>query len=114
MSLISQIYAAGGSLGFNAPPTGMQITDISVFISKTISFAFIIAGILVFGFLVYGGIIWLTAGGDKTNTEKARTLITNAVIGLAIVATSYAVMKVLSFFFGINIVDGTIPIPKPY
>jgi len=113
MSLISQVYAASGSIGV-AQPTGMKITDIGTFISKTISFAFIIAGILTFAFLVYGGIVWLTAGGDKGKTEQSRSVITNAVIGLAIIACSWAVMKVLSFFFGVDVFEGSIPIPKPY
>lgn len=113
MSLISQAYAAAGSIGV-PQPSGLKITDIGVLISKVISFAFIIAGILTFGFLVYGGMIWLTAGGDKTNTEKARTMITNAIIGLAIIASSWALMKVLSFFFGVDVFEGNIPIPKPY
>jgi hypothetical protein len=112
-NLVSQAYAAAGSIGV-AQPTGMKITDVGVLISKTISFTFIIAGILVFGFLVYGGMTWLTAGGDKTKTEAARTMITNAVIGLAIIASSWAVMKVLSFFFGVDVFEGQIPIPKPY
>ena len=113
MSFISQVYAASGAIGV-PQPAGLKITDIGVLISKSISFAFIIAGILTFGFLVYGGMIWLTAGGDKTNTEKSRSIITNAVIGLAIIASSWALMKVLSFFFGVDVFEGQIPIPKPY
>lgn len=113
-SLVSQVYAASsGTIGV-PQPSGMKITDIGVLISRVISVAFIVAGIMTFGFLVYGGMTWLTAGGDKGNTEKARSVITNAVVGLAIIAASWALMKLISYFFGVDVFEGNINIPKPY
>ena len=112
MSLIPQAFAQG-NIGV-PQPTGMQITDVGRLISSAISVAFIIAGILVFAFLVIGGIEWITSGGDKTKTEQARTRITNALIGLAIVAASYAVMRLVSYFFGLNILDAGTTLPKPF
>lgn len=112
MSLISQALAAG-TIGV-PQPTGMKITDIGVLISRVISVAFILAGILTFAFLVYGGIEWLTSGGDKGKTESARNRITAAVVGLAIVAASWALMQLISYFFGVDVFSGNINIPKPY
>ncbi|KKP29717.1 MAG: hypothetical protein UW35_C0035G0004 [Candidatus Collierbacteria bacterium GW2011_GWF2_44_15] len=111
MSLIPQAYAQ--TIGI-PQPTGMQITDIGKLISSVISLAFIIAGILVFAFLVWGGIEWITSGGDKTKTEQARNRITNALVGLAIVAASYAVMRLISYFFGVNVLDAGTTIPRPF
>lgn len=114
MSLISQVMAASsGTLGV-PQPTGMKITDIGVLISRVISVAFIIAGILTFALLVMGGIEWLTSGGDKTKTENARNRITAAIVGLAIVAASWALMKLIAYFFGVDVFEGNINIPKPY
>lgn len=114
MSLIPQVLAsATGTLGV-PQPSGMQITDIGKLISSIISLAFIIAGILTFAFLVWGGIDWLTSGGDKTKTENARNRITAALVGLAIVAASYAIMRLISYFFGVNILDTGTTLPKPY
>jgi hypothetical protein len=113
MSLISQIYAAGGTIGV-PQPSGMKITDIGVLISRVISVAFIISGILTFGFLVFGGVEWLTSGGDKGKTEAARNRITAAIVGLAIVAASWALMKLIAYFFGVDVFEGNINIPKPY
>ena len=112
MSLISQVMAAN-TLGV-PQPTGMKITDIGVLISRVISVAFIVAGILTFALLVIGGIEWLTSGGDKTNTEKARNRITAAIVGLAIVAASWALMKLIAYFFGVDVFEGNINLPKPY
>ena len=111
MSLIPQTFAAEiGSLR----PANMKITDIGVLISRVISLAFIVAGILTFAFLVMGGIEWLTSGGDKGKTEQARNRITAAVVGLAIVAASWALMKLIAYFFGVDVFEGNINIPKPY
>lgn len=113
MSLISQAMATSGSLGV-LQPTGMKITDIGVLISRVISVAFIVAGIITFAMLVMGGIEWLTSGGDKSKTESARNRITAAIVGLAIVASSWALMNLISYFFGIDVIGGNLTIPKPY
>ena len=73
------------------------------FISNMISFAIIIASIAFAAYLITGGFQYLTSGGDKTKTEEARSRITNALIGLAIVAASWAVWKIVIYFFGIDI-----------
>ena len=113
MSLIPQVYAATSTIGV-AQPAGIKITDIGNLISSLISVVFIIAGILTFAFLVIGGIEWLTSGGDKTKTEQARNRITAALVGLAIIAASWALMQLSSYFFGIDVFGGNITIPKPY
>ncbi|PWU23783.1 hypothetical protein C5B42_01830 [Candidatus Cerribacteria bacterium 'Amazon FNV 2010 28 9'] len=72
-----------------------------------------IVGLLVFIYLVWGGVEWITAGGDKSKTESARQKLTNAIIGLAIVAAAFAISQVLSTFFGIR-VGSSISLPQPY
>ncbi|HEX9008138.1 MAG TPA: hypothetical protein VF837_02655 [Patescibacteria group bacterium] len=114
MSLIPQVLAdSTGTIGI-PQPSGMQITDLGRLLSSVISLAFILAGIMTFAFLVWGGIDWLSSGGDKTKTENARNRITAALVGLAIVAASYAIMRLISYFFGVNILDTGTTIPKPY
>lgn len=44
-----------------------------------------IAGALALGYLIYGGILYITAGGDPEKATKGRTAIVNAVIGIIIV-----------------------------
>lgn len=50
-------------------------------------------GLLGFVFLLltlYAGFLWMTAGGDETNIEKAKKILTASVIGLAIILLSYS------------------------
>lgn len=116
MSLIPQVFAAQDvtNLGFDNAPKGFKIEDINRLISNLISVAFIVAGLLAFVFLIWGGIDWLISGGDKTKTEAARNRITAALVGLAIVAASWAIIKVVGYFFGVDVLGGTMAIPKPY
>ena len=93
-------------------PAGFQITDVGTLITGAIGAALVIAAILVFGYLVWGGIQWITAGGDKANVEAARGRITNALVGLAIIAAAYAVILLVGFVFGIEI--GNMALPSFY
>lgn len=96
----------------------VRITDVGRLLSSAIGAALLLSALLVFGYLVMGGIQWITSGGDKGKTEAARNKITAALVGLAIVASSYAIMQIIAFFFGINIFGGgiseTLQQIKPY
>ena len=84
-------------------PSNVKIDDLGRFISSLVGLALIVAALLVFGYLILGGIQWITSGGDKGKTEAARNQITAALVGLAIVAAAYAIMQVIGYFFGFNI-----------
>jgi hypothetical protein len=78
-------------------------TCIGNIVSNAASVAFIVSGIATFALLVVGGVNWLTSGGDKTKIQSAQQSITNALIGLAIVAASWAIYKLVLSFFGIDL-----------
>lgn len=87
-----------GNLG-NQPATQF----FSNLISSLISFGLVI-GTLVFMFmLLWGGIQWITSGGDKTNYEAARQKITNALIGLLVLFSFFAILNLVECFFGIGL-----------
>ena len=81
-------------------------------VSGAIGAILVIALLAAFAFLVWGGIQWITAGGDKAATEAARNRIQNAILGLFIVFAAWAVMKIIGSFFGIDF--PTINIPKGF
>jgi len=111
--LASATPAFAQNVGVPQPP-GFQIDNIGTLISGVIGLALLIAGILVFGYLVWGGIQWILSGGDKAKVEEARNRITAALVGLGIVAAAWAVMKLIEFFFGITILSENVTIPKGY
>lgn len=103
-------------LDVNPTDAGIRITGIGPLIESFIGAALLIAGLLVFAYLILGGIQWITSGGDKGKTEAARNKITAALVGLAIVASSYALMQVVAYFFGIDVFNlgQTLDDIKPY
>jgi hypothetical protein len=78
-------------------------TDLGSFVSKAISAIILVAGLATLLFLIYGGLQWISSGGDKGKLDEARSKITNGVIGLAIVASAWAIYILLDYFFGIGI-----------
>lgn len=75
-------------------------------IGKLISFVLrvvlAIGALLVFGYLVMGGIEYITSGGEKGKTESARNKITAAIVGLIILAASWAVLNLALSFLGLG------------
>lgn len=73
-------------------------TDIGSLISKALNFVLIIGALLVFMYLIWGGIEWITSGGDKGKTESARNKITAAIVGLIVLASSWAILLLVLGF----------------
>ena len=110
---MSNLLAAAGDLPGAGQisvgqPTGAA-EGIGSLIANGITAVIILAALLTFAYLVYGGIEWLTSGGDKEKYESARNRITAAVIGLAIVIAAYAVMQLIAYFFAFDISNLQIP-----
>lgn len=74
--------------------------DIGSLISSVLSIVMVIALILVLIYLIWGGIGWITAGGDKGKTEEARNKITAAVIGIIILAAAWALVNFVAYVLG--------------
>lgn len=50
-----------------------------------------LTGLLFFGLMVYGGIIWMTSHGNEQDTKKAFDIIIGAIIGILIIVSAYAI-----------------------
>ncbi|HAU98793.1 MAG: hypothetical protein UX04_C0002G0033 [Microgenomates group bacterium GW2011_GWF2_45_18] len=92
----------------------VKITDIGLLFTSVLNLALLISAVLVFAYLVIGGIEWIMSGGDKSKTESARNKITASLVGLAIVASSYALMQVVAYFFGIDVFHLGDQIKRPF
>lgn len=96
------------------PPPPGGFSDITDAISNIMKLVFIIAVVLLLFYFIWGGMKWLTSGGDKAQTEAARSHLTAAIIGFAIVALAYAIVRFIGSFFGIDIFGKwEVPTPPP-
>jgi len=94
------------------PPTIQAMTPadgIAFYIAILWRTVVTLGGIAFIIFFIWGGIEWLTAGGDKTKVETAQKMITNAFIGLAILISSFAIITFIQNAFKIEILAPIFP-----
>ena len=68
-----------------------------------IGIALAIGAIIFLFMLLIGGIQYTTSGGDKAASEAARGRITNAIIGIVIMLSIFALISLVELFFGTNL-----------
>lgn len=87
------------------PVAGMPSGGLlSTTLPALITYLFIGASLLALAFLIFGGIRWITSGGDKHGIENARKTIIFAVIGLAVVFSAYLIVNIVGRLFGVNLI----------
>lgn len=72
---------------------GMPATDIRLIVARIIRVALGLLGIVVLGLILYGGYVWMTAGGNEDNIATAKKILFNAVIGLAIILSAFTIVS---------------------
>ena len=68
-----------------------------------VNIIFLVAVLLSFVYLIWGGIDYIMAGGDTAAAGNARTKLTNAVIGLVVVILAWAISNFVLKFFGLKV-----------
>jgi uncharacterized membrane protein len=68
-------------------------TDIPSIIGQIVGAVLAFVGLLLLVLIIYGGFIWMTAGGNEEEVKKAISLITQAVIGLVIISAAYLIAQ---------------------
>ncbi len=96
--LLQQLEAAGETgAGFSEP------TDPRETVFLIIRYALSTLGFIFLVLTLYAGFLWMTAGGDEGNIDKAKKILTASVIGLAIILLSYSITL---FVFKILLLEG--------
>lgn len=79
----------GGNLVPNASAQGTLGQNIIIIINYVLGFL----GLIAVAFLIYAGVLMVTAGGNEDQVGKARTIITYAVIGIVIILLSFTIVS---------------------
>lgn len=72
-------------------------------IPRLVGFIFVAGSTIFFFMLLWGAVSWILSGGDKAHIEAAKGRLTNAVVGMILLVGSFAIIKFIEIFFGINI-----------
>ena len=75
------------------------------FLPRFIGIGFVIGALIFLFMMLIGAIQWMASGGDKAAIEAARGRIMNALIGVVILFSLFAVFALVSNFFGINLLQ---------
>ena len=69
--------------------------DVRVIFGRVISGALSIMGSIALVMVVYGGILWMTSRGETKMIQKGKDTLTWAVLGVAVIFASYAIVNAL-------------------
>ncbi len=67
--------------------------DIRITIAKIIRTILGLLGILAVSIVLYGGFVYMTAGGSEEKVAQAKKILINGVIGLTIILSSFAITQ---------------------
>jgi hypothetical protein len=95
--LLPQIAAAQTEMQTTMQPiqeqTGLPSDDIRVIIARVIRVMLGFIGLVALVIVLYAGYLWMTSGGDPAKIKKAKQWLTNGVIGLLIIFSSYSIVS---------------------
>jgi hypothetical protein len=75
----------GGSLGLGN-------ADLRQTVMNIITYVLGLLGLIAVVMILYGGFIWMTAGGNEDKVDTAKQIISSAAIGLVIILISWAIV----------------------
>jgi len=95
LPIINLAHAVEVDVSFGGPSGGGG-ENIADYVSRVYLFAVGIAGILAVGVIVFGAIYYAVSGGSPDKQRDARSYITNALWGLALLFGSYLILNTIN------------------
>ena len=71
---------------------GLGSADLQATVINIVQWALGFLGLIAVIFILYGGFVWMTAGGNEEKVGTAKKVISAAVIGLIIVLLAWAIV----------------------
>lgn len=71
------------------------LSPIEYFLNFFVNIITLLAGIVAFGFVLYGGFKWVMSGDNPRGVEEGKKMIIGALLGIIMMSLSYVVVKYL-------------------
>ncbi len=97
---IKDLIASGGAGGTGANAID-NANSISRILTNLLDFALTLIGILALISLIYSGITYLSAGGNRENSDKAKKIALYSIIALAVSGGSLILVKTILSFLNV-------------
>ncbi|MBI2309524.1 hypothetical protein HYU89_01375 [Candidatus Collierbacteria bacterium] len=91
--------------GYQAMPASDAPATLEKIISNTVGFFTVVGGLTFIIYIVLAGLTWITAREEDARLSKAKQMLTNALIGLALIVVSWAVAGIIGTIFGFDILN---------
>jgi hypothetical protein len=83
-----------------AENAGLVSGDLLTIIGRIIYVLLSLLGVVFLLLMLYAGYLWMTAGGDEKKVAEAKNIIRNAIIGVVIIASAFAITNFVLGLFG--------------
>lgn len=85
-------------------PSGASSPQNILLASLNILVIAVVVGALIF--IIYGGILWATSGGDKAKIDKAKRSITFSIVGLVVMVLAFVIVQTVGLLLGAPALSG--------
>ena len=102
---LKTIFQPGTNVFGPLPPGETRTTagKVGLIISTILPYLYVIAGLLLLFYLIYGGFHMMTAANDEKGLVEAKKKITNALVGFLILFLAYWIVQIVEYILGIQI-----------
>jgi len=94
-ALFGARFALAQNFGLEAVNNGLagslSADDPRTIAGRIINISLGVLGVIAVGFVIFGGVIWMTSGGEEEKISRAKKILKNGVIGLVIIIASWAI-----------------------
>jgi len=82
--------------GNEIKPLILSNLDMDDILGNIMNVILLVAGILAVAYLIYGGILYVMAGGDSDKASKGRVAITNSIIGIILIILALVIYNTVT------------------
>ena len=77
-------------------PVIANINDVWLILAAVIEILLRVAALLAVGYVLYGGIFYITSQGEPDRTQKARNTVLSALVGLVVAVTAASMISFIA------------------
>jgi len=96
---IGKAFKIGGQSIVGKPGYG----SIGEFVSVILPNVYILAAIILFFLIIFGGFSIITSAGDPEKAKEGQQTLTAALIGFLVIFTSYWIIQIIEVLTGVNL-----------
>jgi uncharacterized membrane protein (UPF0182 family) len=92
------------NIGDNFDTPFKEPESITSLVTTFLNIAFVVAGVILLFFFIFGGIKLMSSAGNEQDAAQAKKTLTSALIGFIVVFTAYWIVKLIGVITGVTII----------